>query len=123
MSIAPGSSAESRFPFVLSHEDARSAGHDLTTVGEVAGWAGRECEALRAIVVKHGALLLRGFPIASAEDFDAIVSAFGFGTFSYAESLSNAVRVELTPRVFTANEAPPDVAIFLHHEMAQTPLE
>ena len=26
-----------------------------------------------------------------------------------------------TPRVFTANEAPPSVQIFFHHEMAQTP--
>jgi hypothetical protein len=32
------------------------------------------------------------------------------------------VRVNRTPRVFTANEAPPDVAIYLHHEMAQTPV-
>ena len=32
------------------------------------------------------------------------------------------MRVNKTPRVFTANEAPPTVTIFLHHEMAQTPL-
>jgi hypothetical protein len=31
------------------------------------------------------------------------------------------VRHNRTPRVFTANEAPQDVEIFLHHEMAQTP--
>jgi hypothetical protein len=31
------------------------------------------------------------------------------------------VRHNRTPRVFTANEAPTDVEIFLHHEMAQTP--
>jgi hypothetical protein len=36
--------------------------------------------------------------------------------------LSNAVRVNVTDRVFTANEAPPDTSIYLHHEMAQTPL-
>ena len=33
---------------------------------------------------------------------------------------SNAVRINRTPRVFTANESPPDVSIFLHHELAQT---
>jgi alpha-ketoglutarate-dependent taurine dioxygenase len=32
------------------------------------------------------------------------------------------VRINLTPRVFTANEAPSSVEIFLHHEMAQTPV-
>jgi len=42
--------------------------------------------------------------------------------FSYAGSLSNAVRHNRTERVFTANEAPPDVEIYFHHEMAQTPV-
>jgi len=32
------------------------------------------------------------------------------------------VRTNRTERVFTANEAPPDVTIYLHHEMAQTPI-
>ncbi|MBO0699283.1 MAG: TauD/TfdA family dioxygenase [Zavarzinella sp.] len=71
---------------------------------------------------RHGAILFRGFPVATAEDFDAFVAAFGLPNFPYYESLSNAVRVNRTPRVFTANEAPPEVTIYLHHEMAQTPV-
>ena len=70
----------------------------------------------------HGALLLRGFPLHSAEDFDSCLKALNLENFTYAESLSNAVRNNKTERVFTANEAPPDVEIFLHHEMAQTPI-
>ena len=70
----------------------------------------------------HGAILFRGFPLRTAEDFDRFVAAFGLENFPYSESLSNAVRVNRTPRVFTANEAPPSVAIFFHHEMAQTPI-
>ena len=50
------------------------------------------------------------------------MTAFDLPNFAYDESLSNAVRVNRTPRVFTANEAPPSVTIFLHHEMAQTPV-
>jgi len=69
-----------------------------------------------------GAVLFRGFNIDTAEKLDAVVTAYGEPGFTYEKSLSNAVRVNLTPRVFTANEAPPDVSIFLHHEMAQTPL-
>ena len=60
--------------------------------------------------------------MASSKDFDAIVSAFDFPNFSYADSLSNAYRINFTPRVFSANEAPSDITIFLHHEMAQTPI-
>ena len=61
-------------------------------------------------------------PLASPEDFDAAVTAFNFPVFSYEDSLSNAYRINYTPRVFSANEAPPEVPIFLHHEMAQTPI-
>jgi hypothetical protein len=66
--------------------------------------------------------LFRGFPVKTAEDFDAFSLAFGYGDFSYQASLSNAVRINHTTRVFSANEAPPDIEIFLHHEMAQTPI-
>ncbi len=73
-------------------------------------------------LVRSGALLFRGFEVPTVEDFDKAVLAYGAENFPYKDSLSNAVRVNLTERVFTANEAPPDVSIYLHHEMAQTPL-
>ena len=69
----------------------------------------------------HGAVLFRGFPTRSADDFDRFVAAFDLPNFPYDQSLSNAVRINRTTRVFTANEAPPSVTIFLHHEMAQSP--
>ena len=56
------------------------------------------------------------------DDFNRFVAAVGLPAFSYKESLSNAVRVNYSERVFTANEAPPEVEIYLHHEMAQTPV-
>ena len=69
----------------------------------------------------HGAILFRGCEVADAQAFDDFVTGFDLPDFPYNESLSNAVRHNRTPRVFTANEAPQDVEIFLHHEMAQTP--
>jgi hypothetical protein len=69
-----------------------------------------------------GAVLLRGCPVRTAEDFDRVVAAFDLPNFAYDDSLSNAVRINKTARVFTANEAPPEVSIPLHHEMAQTPV-
>lgn len=71
---------------------------------------------------QYGVVLFRGLPLRGAEDFDAFIEAFGYRSFPYDESLSNAVRLKRTQRVFTANEAPPDVVIQLHHEMAQTPI-
>ena len=93
----------------------------LATVDDACEWLGQHRGALLGALAQEGALLLRGFPLRSAEDFDAFSGSFEFTPFTYQESLSNAVRINKTPRVFTANEAPPEVSILLHHEMAQTP--
>jgi len=85
-------------------------------------WITENAVSLGTQAAAHGAVLLRGLPLATPEDFDAAVTAFGFPNFSYADSLSNAYRLNFTERVFSANEAPPEVTIFLHHEMAQTPI-
>lgn len=79
-------------------------------------------EDVDARLSETGAVLFRGFSVTTPEILDTAIEAYGEDGFTYEKSLSNAVRVNLTPRVFTANEAPPDVEIFLHHEMAQTPL-
>ena len=89
---------------------------------DACAWITENATDLDAQAAAHGAVLLRGLPLATPEEFDAAVGAFGFPNFSYADSLSNAYRLNYTPRVFSANEAPPEVTIFLHHEMAQTPI-
>jgi alpha-ketoglutarate-dependent taurine dioxygenase len=104
------------FPLVLS---CRTTGPSLDAA---AGWIAEHRGQLLRQASDHGAILFRGFPLRTAEDFDRFVTAFDLPNFAYDESLSNAVRVNRTPRVFTANEAPPSVTIFLHHEMAQTPV-
>ncbi len=104
------------FPLALRCEPPAPG---LDAVGD---WVAEHRDDLLAKASTHGAVLFRGFPLATAEDFDAFVAAFGLPNFPYYESLSNAVRVNKTPRVFTANEAPSTVAIYLHHEMAQTPI-
>jgi len=85
-------------------------------------WIRQHREAVTAQLDESGAILLRGFGLSTDADFDRVIQAFGWPNFTYADSLSNAVRRNRTERVFTANEAPPDVSIFLHHEMAQTPI-
>ena len=91
------------------------------SLDELQPWLQTQKNDLEARLQAQGAILFRGFPIKSADDFDAFSAAFNYDDFTYDESLSNAVRINLTPRVFTANEAPPDREIYLHHELAQTP--
>lgn len=96
--------------------------HAPTALDAAIEWIAGNREELVRKASAHGAILFRGFPLKVPEDFDRFVGAFELPNFPYEESLSNAVRVVKTPRVFTANEAPPTVTIFPHHEMAQTPV-
>ncbi len=88
----------------------------------VEGWIRQSQTTLDRQARENGTVLFRGFPLSTDQDLDRFIRAFGYPNFPYEESLSNAVRVNRTERVFTANEAPPDVTICLHHEMAQTPV-
>jgi alpha-ketoglutarate-dependent taurine dioxygenase len=72
------------------------------------------------LINAHGFVVFRGYGIQRDQDFHRFVEGLGLENFKYADSFSNAVRHNRTDRVFTANEAPPNVEIFLHHEMAQT---
>lgn len=103
------------FPLVLQCDSTED-------LDQATNWLSEHRQDLLALSSDHGAILFRNFPLKSAEDFDRFIAAFDLPNFPYEESLSNAVRVNKTPRVFTANEAPPTVTIYLHHEMAQTPI-
>lgn len=92
------------------------------TQPDLGAWLAANKAHVDTTLSQSGAILFRGFDVPDHDAFDAAVAGFGEENFPYAESLSNAVRINLTPRVFTANEAPPETAIFLHHEMAQTPI-
>lgn len=107
---------EQTFPLVYGLEDS-DASFDQSI-----SWVKEKKHELLAQLGNHGAILFRGFPVKTDVEFDAFLGAFNLNSFTYADSLSNAVRRNRTERVFTANEAPASVSIFLHHEMAQTPI-
>lgn len=105
----------SEFPSLLLNPNPTASLTDSTE------WLLTKLPEIRIELAQSGAILFRNFPIASAEDFDTFSNTFNYPNFTYQESLSNAVRINYTKRVFTANEAPKEVEIYLHHEMAQTP--
>ncbi len=107
---------DSVFPLVVTPPS------DNLSLEQAISWVKQNLNQLERELTQAGAILFRGFPLDSAETFDAFSAAFGYPSFTYQESLSNAVRINFTERVFTANEAPKDVEIYLHHEMAQTPI-
>ena len=104
------------FPLVLENKTSTA------TLADMKNWLKKNLTELKERLATSGAILLRDFPVGTDQEFDQVVESFGYKTFTYEESLSNAVRVNRTPRVFTANEAPPSEGIYLHNEMAQTPI-
>jgi len=104
------------FPTVIVNDDS------ISTLAQATTWVSDNLASLKKELSCTGALLLRGFPITDAQSYDTFFSAFNYPNFTYKESLSNAVRVNFTEYVFTANEAPKEVEIYLHNEMAQTPV-
>ena len=105
---------ETEFPLVVKFEGFQL--NDFFDFIEI------NCSTIEELTLSHGAVLLRGLPLTTPDDFDSAIQRFYWENFTYEDSLSNAVRVVHSPRVFSANEAPPETTIFLHHEMAQTPL-
>ena len=106
---------EQHFPTIIVNDGS------VQTLAQTRQWVSDNLAPLKKELGSTGAILFRGFPIANANDYDAFFSAFSYANFTYKESLSNAVRINHTEYVFTANEAPKEVEIYLHNEMAQTP--
>ncbi|KAJ6431919.1 hypothetical protein OIU84_019237 [Salix udensis] len=66
------------------------------------------------VLKRNSAVLLRGFDVKNAEDFNDIIEAFGWDEMRYTGAV---VRTHVYKRVWTANEGPLSEVIHFHHEM------
>lgn len=71
----------------------------------------------RQQLLKYGALLFRGFPIASADDFSGLVNHLGVGSFVHYIG-GDSPRKIVKGDVYTSTEAPPSIKIPLHNELS-----
>ncbi|XP_058099989.1 clavaminate synthase-like protein At3g21360 [Magnolia sinica] len=74
-----------------------------------------EREQLTDLLLRHGAILFRGFGVSSAEEFSRVVEAFEWDDMPY---MGAAIRAKVVNRIFTANDSPLDQLIYFHHEMS-----
>jgi len=73
-----------------------------------------ELPALKDRLVEHGAILFRGFRVASANEFDAFVSRWSDNHLKYV--YRSSPRSEVTEHVMTSTTYPASVDIQLHNE-------
>ncbi len=77
-------------------------------------------EALTAMILAHGGLLLRGLSVNSAEEFEAVAAEFLPVQASYIGGVSRRSRVH--NNVYNTTEAPSNLVIEQHLEATHTPL-
>lgn len=90
----------------------------LRPVGNVdlATLLAEQAEAVGAMLLEQGALLLRGFGIGDVEQFEAVVAALSQRRLDYM--YRSTPRTSVGKNIFTATEFPPPLEIPLHNENA-----
>lgn len=74
-------------------------------------------EHFKKILLKHGGILFRGFPVSSPEEFETVIKTLDVGKFvDYIGG--DSPRDKVTHGVYTSTEAPPSVKIPLHNELS-----
>jgi alpha-ketoglutarate-dependent taurine dioxygenase len=81
---------------------------------DLLSWAQSEIDLLETELLKHGAILFRGFNISSAERFERFITCVSGPTLEYRERSSP--RDSVSGNIYTSTEYPSDQQIFLHNE-------
>jgi alpha-ketoglutarate-dependent taurine dioxygenase len=95
--------------FIVAREGAFSA------LDETVAWVTRHRATLDRLIVRHGGIVLRGFPIVTSEDFSAVIGCFPVFTGSYQGGA--AARRPIANGVYEATQRTGDQTIPIHQEM------
>jgi alpha-ketoglutarate-dependent taurine dioxygenase len=80
-------------------------------------WVRNSRATLDALLLRHGGILFRGFPMGSVEDFEGLVREMAGGELMEYKYRSTP-RTEIGGRIYTSTEYPPDQWIPQHNEMS-----
>jgi alpha-ketoglutarate-dependent taurine dioxygenase len=105
--------AERSLPLVIEPEDYSPEKRSLSSLVE---WLKNNRRAYESWLLKHGALLFRGFPINTPEEFEVITRAISPELLNYVEG--NSPRKQVSGKVYTSTEYPEQYKISLHNELS-----
>ncbi|SBS37733.1 Taurine catabolism dioxygenase TauD, TfdA family [Marinomonas spartinae] len=83
-------------------------------------WVSENKAELHDLLIKHGAILFRGFPVDSSQSFEDMLNQTDYENMPYVGGAAPREKVTAS-RIVTANESPASETIPFHHEMAQVP--
>ncbi|MFJ8827808.1 TauD/TfdA family dioxygenase [Streptomyces sp. NPDC102467] len=90
----------------------------VASVGDALSWAAWHRDALRALVMEHGAILLRGLELCDAAQAGAVFQQLTTGLMAETEAF--APRKTYSDRVYSSSTWPPFQPMCLHHELSYT---
>ncbi|KAL3510870.1 hypothetical protein ACH5RR_030271 [Cinchona calisaya] len=96
-------------PLVLQPRDPMKNGYELLVEA-----LKKNKEWFEQLIIKNSGVLLRGFDVKNAEEFNEVVDLFGWEDMRY---VGPAPRTHIYKRIWTANEGPLSDFIYYHHEM------
>lgn len=98
----------------------QTASMGVRSVDDLVRWVGERRDAMRADIVRHGALLVRGLPgLGGPETFGRIARALVPTLRNYVEGQSR--RQEVAPQIYNSTYHPANERITLHHELSYAP--
>lgn len=97
-------SQRAAFPLVIESEGGESLAERVKA----------QRRTVRASLLEHGALLLRGFSVPDVTAFDSVVRELSGDPLTYTERSSP--RSAIQGQVYTSTDYPPNEEIFLHNE-------
>src|SRR5215203_3789807 len=97
--------AEKKFPLVVQPS--------VEGVSLIA-WAKDNLEFLESNLLRYGGILFRGFGIYSTDDFESFIQTTSGQLLEY--TYRSTPRKQVSGRVYTSTEYPPDMSIPLHNE-------
>lgn len=77
-------------------------------------WAQDNLALLDAKLLEHGAILFRGFGVSSTDDFQSFIQTTSGQLLEY--TYRSTPRTQVSGRVYTSTEYPPDMSIPMHNE-------
>jgi alpha-ketoglutarate-dependent taurine dioxygenase len=79
-------------------------------------WAAGNTELVSKLLLEHGGLLFRGFPMQSEQDLERFISALSGELLEY--TYRSTPRTRVSGRIYTSTEYPADQSIPFHNEMS-----
>ncbi|HEU4326186.1 MAG TPA: TauD/TfdA family dioxygenase [Roseiflexaceae bacterium] len=83
---------------------------------DICAWVESNRELVESELLKHGAVLFRGFALRTTEDFERFTDSLQLAPMKYMES--STPRVQVSSKVYTSTEFPAEETIALHSELS-----